>query len=129
MGEVRKPARLKGSAAKSWDGLLEAVNALGVMSAADAPALALLATTEAMMLAIEKEIATPAKRHYMSPQGDRQNPLVGQYDTLADRYVRLLKEFGLTPSARSKVAAVEQHQGTDKTEDDIFTPTTQRRTG
>jgi len=78
----------------------------GVMTIADGPALAMLATSWATWV----EAETAAIEHGLIVKGRDGAPAVNPYRKIAneayDRTRQLLVEFGMTPSSRTRVKAV-----------------------
>jgi len=78
----------------------------GVMTVADGPALAMLATSWATWV----EAETMASEHGLIVKGRDGAPAVNPYRKIAneayDRTRQLLVEFGMTPSSRTRVKAI-----------------------
>ncbi len=106
----RPPAWLKGQGRRVWRWLVPLLREMRVLTAADEQALALLCDVFAEYLEA-REILRQRGLTYetTTPQGDRMVRPRPEVAIAADawrRVQRMLTEFGLTPSARSRVQAL-----------------------
>lgn len=109
---VEMPEGLSPLAAKQWDLIADQLKRSGILTALDTQALALYCEAFARWKDANDHIAAegaviPAPSGYPV-----QSPYVGIANKSFDQMRQLLIEFGMTPSARSKV------QATKKTEED-----------
>ena len=107
VGEPETPKFLNRRAKAVWRKLVEQLLGLGVLSPADGIALEMLCTDIAEL---EKVFAQLTRTGYLvvdpNSRRIRQNPLVGLVAELNKRVMIGLREFGLTPSARSRVEMI-----------------------
>lgn len=108
------PASLSAGAADEWHGLSEILVGTGVLTAADLPALALLAET----LAHVRDLADTIRREGLTIPGasgaPKQHPGIAALATARAQAGRLFAAFGLTPQSR---ASVDQAPDGDDPED------------
>ena len=109
---VAKPPRwLRKHARKHWAKLAPVLEGMGVLTQADQVALALLATAIADYIDACDQVAAEGSvvtSHQGSPY---QHPAVGIAHRAHDRILRLLREFGLTPSSRTGLQVPAQDAG------------------
>jgi len=115
-GEAKKPAWVKGAAAKHWKALAPWLAELDLLTALDTVALGLLCDAMADYLeagaVINEKAADGNKFVSVTDKGNEiQNPLVGVRNKAWDRVVKLLREFGMTPSARAGLAISNAKDG------------------
>ena len=104
-GKPARPAKLTRRQAKHWRELVALLEAMQVLTRADGPALALYIQAY--------ELAATARDDWqergitvINPSGAHvQNPSVRTEHAATAHMIRLLCEFGLTPSARSQLTA------------------------
>jgi P27 family predicted phage terminase small subunit len=106
-GEPRMPRSLSRRARQEWRTLSEQLIEMGVLSQVDGIALGLLCTDIAELERIQADLSrtgylvrNPASRNI------RTNPLMLVAADLHRRVMQGLREFGLTPAARSRVETV-----------------------
>jgi len=106
-GEPDMPRGLTRRAKQEWKRLAEMLLGLGVLSQADGNALGLLCADIAEHERIVKDLA---KSGYLlknpTTGAIHQNPLVKMASDLNRRVLVGLREFGLTPSSRSRVEVI-----------------------
>ena len=79
---------------------------MGVLTEADGLALAALCADAALLAKAQQQLAkTGLLVKSATGDGVKQNPLLPVLGCLTDRVVRALREFGMTPSARSRIQA------------------------
>ncbi len=108
-GRPRKPAWLDGVADEAWAELVELLDGMRVLTVADGPALALLCATYQDY----REARTVVRDEGMSYMTEneagstihRPRPEFAMMSDAAKRLRSMMVEFGLTPSARSRVHA------------------------
>jgi P27 family predicted phage terminase small subunit len=105
------PADLKGAARQEWNRLTPVLEKMGVLTTADGAALAAYCKLHALALqadaAIRKYGIVIAKVDEVGVSTLKKNPAVSIFNE-CNRLIRsFLQEFGLTPAARTKVAASE----------------------
>ena len=88
-----------------WARLEPLLSRLGVLTEADAEALAVLCDSWAEWLAA-RAVVREQGATYFSQRGEAPRPEVRIADAAAKRFVTLLGRFGLTPADRAKVTAV-----------------------
>lgn len=105
------PAELKGAAAAEWKRVTPILEKMGVLTTADGSALAAYCKLHALALqaaaAIEKYGIVIAKVDDVGVSVLKKNPAVSIFNECSRLLRSFLQEFGLTPAARSKVAASE----------------------
>lgn len=103
------PEHLSDKAKVAWGLLAARLDRMGVLTEADAWALEELAENYVEVVAIRRRIATEGRTQTVETKnGDVRkisNPLVIQHSDAAKRFRALMCEFGLTPSARTRVNA------------------------
>lgn len=107
-GTPERPAALDATAAAAWDSIAPELEAMGVLTLADAAALEALCTAFADWRAACETIREQgATYETQSPKGDlmlRPHPAQAQKSDADKRLRAWLAEFGLTPAARAKLA-------------------------
>lgn len=112
------PPHLSDEAKVEWGRVSEDLYKVGLLSVVDRAALAAYCHAYARWVQAERAIAEMAKRDQLTgglmiktTNGNAiQNPLVGTANKAAADMVRYAAEFGMTPSARSRINA-EPPQG------------------
>lgn len=103
-----RPAHLSVEAAKEWDDLAPQLHEAGLLSTIDKAALA--AYCQAYGRWVEAELAL--QEHGVLVKSPNGFPMVSPYLTVAnkalDQMSRLLVEFGMSPSSRSRVTASQR---------------------
>lgn len=121
-GAVAPPSWLKGRARNLWKELEPMLSAMRVMTTADVQALASLCETQAEFITARLDVRRRGTEIEMT-RYDRKgnaftvtelNPSVKIASDAGKRARSLMVEFGLTPSARSRLKAAPQEQGEDK---------------
>ena len=107
------PAYLTGAAATEWRRLAPELARLGLLTTIDRDALAAYCQTFARWREAEAEI----KKRGMVLKGQNGGPVLSPYVTVANRALVQLRawlvEFGMTPSARSRVSTTASDQPAD----------------
>lgn len=109
------PDHLTDPARREWERVTAEMAEAGILSALDRGALAAYAQTYGRWVAAERALETMATKDRVTAglvirtkSGNAiQNPLVGTANKAMADMVRYAAEFGLTPSSRSRVSAVE----------------------
>lgn len=106
-----RPEFLATEAKREWNRITAELDALGILSRMDRAALATLCELWADVVFYTKEVrARP--RVTLTQQGNRQQePLVGMLNTARKLFLGFAREFGLTPSARVKLAGLGSGEG------------------
>jgi P27 family predicted phage terminase small subunit len=112
-GLPQPPAELTDDAKTEWRRVARALHQAGLLATLDRAALAAYCQAYARWRAAEKALADMAARDPLTSglliktsNGNAiQNPLVGIANKAAAAMVRYAAEFGMTPSARSRIAA------------------------
>ena len=111
------PAFLSDHAAQHWPALADLLADMGVMADGDRLALALLCEALAEWIEAGQTIAQHGATYEAVTEAGavmhRAHPAVAQRADAARRVQSLLSEFGLTPSARAKVAGLPELPGDD----------------
>jgi P27 family predicted phage terminase small subunit len=110
-GRPPTPAHLKGAAAAEWSRLAELTETMRVLTVADGPILEATCAAYGEMRAAQRLLAREGAVYNLKSKAGgmmrRKHPAA---DIAADawrRYVQGLGHFGLSPSTRSKVSALE----------------------
>jgi len=107
---AKPPAFLSDRAAQHWPELADLLADMNVLADGDKTALALLCETLAEYLDARDTVAREGATYEATTEAGavmyRAHPAVAQRNDAARRVQSLLSEFGLTPSARAKVAAL-----------------------
>lgn len=114
------PPHLQGLAREEWDRLAPALAQMGVLTLIDGGALALYCQAWSRWVQAEQAIAKMAARDQMTgglmiktANGNPiQNPLVGIANKAMADCNRYAAELGITPSSRSRIAAVGDSNAT-----------------
>ncbi|MCA3380174.1 MAG: phage terminase small subunit P27 family [Roseomonas sp.] len=107
------PPHLSDEAKVEWGRVSEELYKIGLLSGVDRAALAAYCQAYARWVQAERAIAEMGKRDMLTgglmiktTNGNAvQNPLVGTANKAASDMVRYAAEFGMTPSARSRIEA------------------------
>lgn len=113
-GEIRCPPELKGRARKFWKKHESILTAMGLLTTADIPALANLCDVEAeywdaaddvRKRGIEIEVTRYDRKTGNAFYVTEDNPSVRIRSDAGKRLLRLMIEFGMSPSSRTRVKA------------------------
>jgi P27 family predicted phage terminase small subunit len=115
------PAHLTADAVEEWNRVATELFNLGILSEIDRAALAAYAMTYGRWVQAERAIARMAEKDQLTgglmiktSNGNAiQNPLVGTANKAAADMMRYAAEFGMTPSARSRISAEPPEEGGD----------------
>lgn len=117
-GEPEMPSDLNGAEADVWREMVPILMQMQVLSIADGTALGSMCRVQVRLRkALDELNATlrhaeeTGKLGFMMGGGDkaaRANPLVTVVCALEDEQLRWLREFGLTPSSRTKISASKE---------------------
>ena len=112
-GRTGPPAYLTGAAATEWRRLAPELARLGLLTTIDRDALAAYCQTFARW----RDAEAAVKKHGMVLKGRDGGPVLSPYVTIANRALAQLRgwqtEFGMTPSARSRVSTVAAEKPAD----------------
>lgn len=97
------PGTLSEIARTAWEDLAAETVALGVLTTADLPMLALLAETSATVSELEHTIRSEGFTVETGAGGKKAHPALKALETTRGAVTRLLKEFGLSPLSRKFV--------------------------
>ena len=108
------PHHLTADAVEEWNRVATELYNLGILSEIDRAALAAYAMAYGRWVQAERAIAKMAEKDQLTgglmiktSNGNAiQNPLVGTANKAAADMMRYAAEFGMTPSARSRIAAL-----------------------
>lgn len=119
--DLPKPPRwLPKTSRTHWNAYGEEIMRLGVMAGIDRIALALLADALAEYTKAQREFHKQGFFH-VSDKGARiQNPCVGAMHQARLHVLKLLQEFGLTPSSRARVEQIDTAHKEDKSSERFF---------
>jgi len=101
--EAPPPQGMSERAQTVWEDLAAETTALGVLTSADLPMLALLAETSATVSELEHTIRSEGFTVSTGAGGKKAHPALKALETTRGAVTRLLKEFGLSPLSRKFV--------------------------
>ncbi len=115
------PAHLTADAVEEWNRVATELFNLGILSEIDRAALAAYAMAYGRWVQAERAIAKMAEKDQLTgglmiktSNGNAiQNPLVGTANKAAADMMRYAAEFGMTPSARSRISAEPPQESGD----------------
>lgn len=102
-GPVRKPPWLSPSAAAEWDEVAPHLSSAKVLTVADATVLGFYCETVAVAKRLSELAANSPPVVTGREKTIVKNPIFAQRRDAVDQALRLAREFGLTPSARSGI--------------------------
>jgi P27 family predicted phage terminase small subunit len=113
------PAELSEDALAEWNRVASDLHGLGILTAIDRAALAAYAQAYGRWVQAERAAAKMAEKDQMTAglmirttNGNAvQNPLIGVANKAMADMVRYAAEFGMTPSARSRIQGSEPEAG------------------
>jgi P27 family predicted phage terminase small subunit len=122
-GLPEKPAHLDEDASAEWDRIVGELNLLGVLSKTDGPALALYCSAFSRWVRANKQLE--AKLISTTDKGsDKVNPHVTIAAQAEALMLKILAEFGCTPSSRANLSMVSSN---DAPKDKLGSYIAQRR--
>ena len=115
------PAHLTADAVEEWERVATELFNIGILSEIDRAALAAYAMAYGRWVQAERAIAKMAEKDQLTgglmiktSNGNAiQNPLVGTANKAAADMMRYAAEFGMTPSARSRISAEPPQESGD----------------
>ena len=107
LGAPECPDHLDDVAMKEWDRLTSILVAMKVLTEADYIALANLCQAYSTLVNAQKQMNKTGILYKSKSGYIQQSPLLGIIHTQTTIVNNLLREFGLTPSSRRRVATVE----------------------
>lgn len=108
--EVAAPSWLSDKAASHWPGICSMLAGLGLMAEVYSPALALMVDALADYIA-HSEVAKVEPAVLTSPAGVAYiNPIYTLKERAWDRVLKIVREFGMTPSAISGVKSAKDEK-------------------
>lgn len=119
-GVPQPPAELSSDARNEWRRVARQLHQAGLLAGLDRAALAAYCQAYARWRAAERALAVMAEKDPVTAglliktsNGNAiQNPLVGIANKAAAAMVRFAAEFGMTPSARSRIEVAPHDDGT-----------------
>lgn len=102
------PEHMSAKAREVWGSLSTRLDRLGLLTELDALALELLCENYVEILELRDEIDTHGRTQDVKTENDtvvRARPQVGMLSDAERRFRAMMNEFGMTPSARSRVTA------------------------
>ena len=123
-GKIKKPKNLTPQASKVWDSLCELLDSIGVLTIADSLALERLCECYSEIKKADIEIKKYGIIYKVKTSTNddevllKPNPAVTQRADADRRFKAYLIEFGLTPSARTKIEVIEKEE--DSNSDRFF---------
>jgi P27 family predicted phage terminase small subunit len=108
--EPEPPAELSALAKGEWDRITPILTRMRVLTEADGAALALYCETFATWTETAKKIARQGYVVLSAAATAKVNPLVAINAQARADMLRLLSEFGLTPSSRSRVSVTSDSE-------------------
>jgi len=113
----KMPKHLDERAKKEWRRLCPMLGRLGVLTEADGLALANLCVDVSILQQAQESLAKTGLLSKTARTGMiHQSPLLNIIGVTTDRVTRALREFGLTPASRTRIAAAEPWSGMDELE-------------
>ena len=118
-GRPECPDWLDESAQAAWEQLAPQLEDMGVLTVIDGQALTLLCQTwakwkEAELAIREHGAVSPIYNADGSLKYMQQSPHVSIARSAADQLAKMFREFGMTPSARTRIEVPERKQDTDE---------------
>lgn len=118
LGVPKCPSHLDAKAKTAWKNLCKELDSMGVLTLADSYALEILVSIYARIRDLQKKIKGYGSTTYetTSTAGDltvKAYPEVSQLEKAESTFRSYLSEFGLTPSARTKVETLEKDDDQD----------------
>lgn len=118
------PPHLTADALEEWNRVADWLHRIGLLSEVDRAALAAYAQAYGRWVQAERAIAKMAEKDQLTgglmiktSNGNAiQNPLVGTANKAAADMMRYAAEFGMTPSARTRIAAETPEEDEDPAE-------------
>jgi P27 family predicted phage terminase small subunit len=111
------PTGLSDDAKALWKNYSAQLHSLGVLTTNDATALLLLVNAHVSYLTLETEIATHGHM-IRGRMGEMvRNPAVAMRNDAWKRLLKILQEFGMSPSSRTRISAIPASPESD---DDRF---------
>jgi P27 family predicted phage terminase small subunit len=107
-GAPKPPADLKGEALEEWKRIVKELAPTRVLTKADRSALLMYVQSWANMQEAAAKIAADGVVIALPNGYPQQNPYVAVFNAANRQCLRLLQEFGLTPSARARIPAGEK---------------------
>jgi len=99
-------------ALEKWNDTCEVLQECGVLSKADSNLLELFCINHSMYFALVKKVSTIGMvSEEVDQSGNvvaKRSPWQGELNKIADRQMKLLSEFGLTPSSRTRIQTVKE---------------------
>jgi P27 family predicted phage terminase small subunit len=114
-----KPEYLGAIAAVEWDRMVEITMDIGVLTVADGPALSLYCTEFETYRQAQLDLEVNGSLYKMTKKGEvwGAHPAVQIADKAAKNMKAILAEFGLTPSARTRVHTSKKKEKKGKFDD------------
>lgn len=110
----KMPPHLDEAGKKEWRRLVPILKRMRVLTEADGLALANLCQAYSTMVKAQQKL-NEAGLLYKSPSGYvMQSPLLGVVNSSADAVNKMLREFGMTPAARSRISAQPESDEDDE---------------
>lgn len=117
LGRPKMPSYLDKRARKEWKRLCPILERMRVLTEADSIALANLCVDYSLLQQAQESLAKTGLLTKTPKSGViHQNPLLNVVAVTTDRVTRGLREFGMTPSSRSRVQAAPQDPRMDAME-------------
>lgn len=116
-GHPDPPACLDDVALAEWGRMIPILDGMGLLSQAEGPALALYCQAFSRWSAAEASVKQFGLLVRSGDEGVKPNPAVAISRDASAAMARMLAEFGLTPSSRSRVKAVDSSASKDALED------------
>lgn len=117
----RCPSHLDAVAQKEWKRLVPVLLRMGVLTEADQIALANLCQTYSTMIAAQEQLSKSGILYKTQSGYIQQSPLLSIVNTCVDTINKLSREFGLTPSSRSRLQmAADEKPKVDPVDEALF---------
>lgn len=117
----RCPAHLDDVAQKEWKRLVPVLLRMGVLTEADQIALANLCQTYSTLINAQTQLAKSGILYKTQSGYIQQSPLLSIVNTCVETINKLSREFGLTPSSRSRLQmTAEEKKKIDPVDEVLF---------
>ena len=107
LGSYEPPEHLNDMGKAAWREMVANLAEVGLLMSADKSAFALLCQAYAEMRELDELIKEEGYTTVFPTGAIQQHPLIGTRDRARTLFVKLVKEFGMTPSARVGLPANE----------------------
>ena len=117
---IRAPSHLTGPAKKEWNRMAVKLHPLGLLTEIDVPGLELYCETYARWLDAKDKVTEKGTILVTTGGNLIQNPYLAVVNKAQDQMVKILAEFGMTPSSRTRVSAAKPDEDNADIEKQLF---------